>query len=278
MSLINIAIFLLLFFIITFLPIFIHHKKIKENKKQRYLQGLQWLKTFKTLLTAIQQHRGLTMGYLNGDRSLLPRINALKEDINKQIKEINNSKKWIRSNQLWRGINDHWLRLSINYTKYESNHNFRQHCNLIINLLNLIEECADNHHLQELVTSDKDSANFLWSQLLTTAEHIGQVRAIGTSIAAARISSGPQRIKLNYLQNCIDRFLALQNHAFDTELLKQLLQAINSKILSDNVDISAEAFFNLATSALDVPLGKFDIYVDELQIEIQKNNHINHQQ
>ncbi|WP_354623773.1 hypothetical protein [Psychromonas sp. MME2] len=268
MSFINIAILLLLIFSVTFLPLFLHQRKIKENQKQRYLQGLLWLKTFKALLTNIQQHRGLTMGYLHGDSSLLPRINIIKEAINKQIKEINIKKGWVSDNQIWNGINDHWLRLSINYTKYESSHNFRQHGNLIINILNLIEECADNHHLQELLTSDKDNANFLWSQLLTTAEHIGQVRAIGTSIAAAKIYSPSQKIKLNYLQNCIDKFLTQQNHALNTQLLKELLQTINRKILSERVDISAEAFFNLATSALDIVLDKFDIYIDELQTGI----------
>lgn len=240
-----------------------------RKKKQRHLQGLLLLKSFKNLLTSIQQHRGLSMGYLNGDSSLLTRTNALKDDIDKQIKLINQAKGWTEDNLIWVGICDHWLRLSLNYSKYDSDHNFRQHCNLIINLLNLIEDCADNHQLQELLISNSENANFLWSQLLTTSEHIGQVRAIGTSIAAAKLSTSTQRIKLNYLHSCINLFLEQAHHNFDTHLLQELVKTTNEKLLIDKIDISAEVFFNLATSALSVLLDKFDLYLDDLKVHVE---------
>jgi len=266
----NIIMIILLFFVATTLLLFLHNRKLKKQNKQRYLQGLQWLNSFRSLLTSIQQHRGLTMGYLNGDQSLHKHIDTLKIDINQQIAVINNNKGWTENNQVWDSINNHWLRLSVSYTKYAPPHNFKQHCNLIASLLNLIEDCADNHHLQELVVNNKEYANFLWAQLLTTAENIGQVRAIGTSIAAAKISTSTQRIKLNYLQNCINEFLQEKNQDFDSQLLTQLLVTTNEKLLTDKVEISAEDFFNLSTKALDALLAKFDCYLHDLHMNIDK--------
>ncbi|WP_413701167.1 hypothetical protein ACLKMH_05495 [Psychromonas sp. KJ10-10] len=134
------------------------------------------------MLALIQQHRGLTMGYLNGDKSLLKRINLLKQQVNQRLADIKNEQSSVANNLIWAGINDHWLRLSSNFTEYESDHNFRQHCTLIVNLQHLIEDSAEQHHLQELVCTNKKHANFLWAQLLNTAEHVGQARAVGTSI------------------------------------------------------------------------------------------------
>jgi len=265
MPLLNVFIFILISQLAIASLLYCNHLHVKKANKLKQLQGLAWLSTFRHLLTAIQQHRGLSMGILNGDNSLSARITPLEEDINNQFISIESKEGWLTDNLTWLGISDHWLRLSNNYKKYGSAHNFTQHCHLIINLLNLIEECADNHHLQELTCSNKQNANFLWTQLLNTAEYIGQARAIGTSIAAAKKSGSLQRIKLNYLQNCINEFLAQPNQQLDTKLVAELLTTIDKNILCDRPNISAEAFFDLATSVLDSLLGLFDYYLDELQ-------------
>ncbi len=269
MGLLNIFLFATLFNTVIAVIIYLNHQHAKKNKQARQLQGINWLKKLKRLLTAMQQHRGLSMGYLNGDKALVKRIQPLEESINQQIREINLEKDWLQDNLVWFGINDHWLRLSVHYEEYESEHNFRQHCHLIANLLSLIEDCAEYHHLHELVYTQKDNANLLWSQLLITAEHIGQARAIGTSIAAAQKSSAVQRIRLNYLQTSINEFIATPNQQLDNTLIVELLTTIDTKILSDTASISAEAFFNLATAALDSLSDNFDRYLNALQEKFQ---------
>jgi hypothetical protein len=262
--LLNVLIILLLFLVALFALLYFYYQKVKKSNKSRQLQGLLCLKSFRVLLALIQQHRGLTMGYLNGDKSLSTRINELKGQVNQQLLLIKKEQLILGNNLIWAGINDHWLRLSSNFTQHKSDHNFRQHCNLIINLQNLIEDSAEHHHLQELVCSNNQNANFLWTQLLNTAEHVGQARAVGTSIAAAKKSTSIQRIKLNYLKNFINEFLANENLQSDATSPKALLTAINQQILIDNPNIEAEEFFNLATSALDVIFGQFDYYLEDL--------------
>tara|TARA_R110001583_G_scaffold22238_1_gene83531 strand:- start:1986 stop:2801 length:816 start_codon:yes stop_codon:yes gene_type:complete len=269
MLLLNVLIILLLFLIILFALLYFYYREVKKSNKSRHLQGLLCLNSFRHLLALIQQHRGLTMGYINGDHSLLNRIHSLKHQVNQQLSDIKKEQLGLASNLIWIGINDHWLRLSSHFAQYESDHNFRQHCNLIVNLQHLIEDSAEQHHLQELVCSNKQNANFLWNQLLNTAEHVGQARAVGTSIAAAKKSTSIQRIKLNYLKNYINVFLSNENLSSDAKSPRALLTAINNQILIDNPNIAAEEFFNLATAALDVIFGQFDDYLKELLSDLK---------
>ena len=273
MALFNLFLFTVLLSAVIFLFFYINHLHENKIKEKRQSQGLHILKNFRLLLTAVQQHRGLSMGYLNGDDTLLKRIDPLEKKINQKIREINLEKEWLKDNLMWVGINDHWLRLLINYTKYEREYNFRQHCNLIKNLLILIEDCAVQHHLQKLVSSNKQDTNFLWSQLLMTAEYIGQARAIGTSIAALKSSSRVQQIQLNYLQNCINESLAKPNHQLDSALIVKFLNTINNEILVTPPNMSAEEFFNLATSVIDALLAMSDDYLNNLQKTLNSSNH-----
>ena len=273
MTLFNLFLFTIIWSAIIFLFFYLNHLSANKTKEKRQLQGLAMLKKFRQLLTSFQQHRGLSMGYLNGDDTLLKRIKPLETKVNQTIRDINLEKEWLKDNLMWMGINEHWLRLSNNYTKYESEYNFRQHCNLIMNLLMLIEDCAVQHHLQELFKSKKQNANFLWSQLLVTAEHIGQARAIGTSITASKSTSSVQRIQLNYLRNCINEFLTTPNHQFDTKLIVKFINTIDHEILSSPPpNMSAEAFFNLATSVIDTLLAESDNYLNDLQEALNPSN------
>lgn len=243
---------------------YFNYANIKKKNKARHQKGLARLKDLRFLLMSIQQHRGLTMGYINGDKALLNRIAPLKQNINTQIRNIQNQQHWDNENLIWVGVIDHWGRLSNNYENHDSKYNFTQHCNLILNMLNLIEDLAENHHLQELICSNNQNANFLWVQLLNTVEHIGQARAVGTSVAAAKKSTSVQRIKLNYLQNCINDFVKDKEHKIDTQMIESFLLAINKKILIDVPSISASDYFNLATEVSDIIFTKFDEYIDEL--------------
>lgn len=244
---------------------YVTHSKKQKQQKLAYYHGIDWLSTIKTLLTAIQQHRGLVMGYLNGDKSLLARITPLQKEINQQITAIYLKGGWIKNNQIWLGIVDHWQRLAINYPQHDSKYCFNQHCNLITNMLYLIEDCAENHHLQELLCENDQYAEFLWTQLLLTVEYIGQVRAIGTSIAAAKGSTSVDRIKLNYLQSCLNDFVLNDTIDIDPEPIQGLLNALTNNILIDKPNLSAQEFFNLATEVSALILKTFDLYLNGLK-------------
>ena len=249
---------------VVFLFFYLNHLHAIKKSKTLQISGLNMLKDFRLLLTAIQQHRGLSMGYLNGDEGLSKRVKPLEIQMQQIFANIDVNNKWLKGNITWSGITDHWSRLLANYANYESEYNFRQHCNLVINLLNLIDECAETHQLQTLFSNTKSKTNFLWSQLIITAEHIGQMRGIGTSIASAKQATNLQCIQLNYLLLCVTEFLNNPYHQLDTKLIDGFIETVKQEILAESVNISAEAFYNLATSTIDDLLAKSDDYLNQL--------------
>jgi len=250
--------------LIIFLFFYLNHLHALKKSKSLQINGLNMLKDFRLLLTAIQQHRGLSMAFLNGDAGLSKRIHPLEVQMQQMFSDIDLNNDWVKGNITWSGITDHWSRLLVNYTHYESEYNFRQHCNLVINLLNLIEECAETHQLQTLFSNTKNKTNFLWSQLLISAEHIGQMRGIGTSIASAQKATNLQCIQLNYLLVCVTEFINTPYHQLDTKLISEFIATVNQEILAKSVDISAEVFYNLATATIDDLLAKSDDYLNQL--------------
>jgi len=266
MALFNLLLITIVLSVLSFLFFYLNHLHVQETNKKKQLEGLNILKNYRTILTLLQQHRGLTTAYLNGGDILLKRITPLEEKINNQIQQIDSEEEWLKNNLMWLGIKDHWKRLLNNYNNYESEHNFRQHCNLIINLLKLIEYCAEQHDLRGLFSKNLKNVDFIWSQLLITAENIGQIRAIGTSIAAAQKASNIQLIHLNYLQVCVNDFLRKPNQPFDNSLIVEFLSTVNNEIINPSINIPAEKFFNLATVVIDDLLSKSDDYLNNFEL------------
>lgn len=253
---------------VTILLVFVNHRVQKQKKLKTYNAGVTWLALFKQLLTLMQQHRGLSMGYLNGNTNLLVRIHKLQAAIKSQISVINHNDPWVIDNGFWLGIQDHWTRLSNNFKHAEAEVNYDQHNRLIANLLFLIEECAENHHLQELSIYKTHSANFLWQDLLHAGEYIGQARALGTGIAAAKMSTSVQRIKLNYLISRINELIKQHNLTeLDTDI-SLFIKTIKSDILIDIPKISSDSYFNLATNSLTKVMDKFDEYLTQLKVNL----------
>jgi hypothetical protein len=232
------------------------------NKQQA---GISWLQLLAKLLTLMQQHRGLTTGYIGGDSSLKPRIDDLQRAINNQIKQVEQQGDWAKSNDGWIGINDHWKRLSGYYKDHSKDYNFTQHSSLIKSLLYLIEDCAEQHHLQELQCAKKQPASILWQQLLNAGEYVGQARAIGTGIAATGASSSVERIKLNYLKQQLEAFLLKNPMPELNPFIEQLLESISNHILIAKPDLTADQYFKLATAALDKIIENFTLRLNELR-------------
>ncbi|MFC3120947.1 hypothetical protein [Agaribacter flavus] len=235
----------------------------KGNKKRQRV-GIKWIQELVSLLSLVQQHRGLTSGYIGGDNSLMPRILKLQDDIESIQQNINKNFIWIRSNGFWVGKMDHWLRLkTINRDKTKT-YNFNQHNAFIRNLLHLIEDCAEQHHLQEMKCLNNTPANILWQLLLNASESVGQARAIGTGIAASGCSSSVERIKLHFLQEQLEQFLVRNPMPELAPPIEALLTCIESQILIEKPSLNASQYFDLATNALNKIMDGFKLQITKL--------------
>ncbi|MBD1390431.1 nitrate- and nitrite sensing domain-containing protein [Neiella sp. HB171785] len=243
--------------------------RIRQQTNMRYQQGIDWLQQLRELLTAVQQHRGLTNGYLNGDESAKIRIAELQRQIGQAIAKLNQQGPWIQRSERWKSIQDHWARLSTNYINHQASYALEQHNRLVLNVLHLIEDCAEQHHLQELQLAANQPAEELWKSTLFNAEYIGQARALGTGVAASAHCSSVERIRLKYLHSKLEEYQLSVATSQIKGKLSPLLSSIETNVMVSHPSIQPSAYFALATEALDSVIVGFDQGLEQLNRQIK---------
>ncbi len=241
--------------------------RAKNTLQKRRQQGLLWLKALRELLSTVQQHRGTTTGYLNGSKDLFKNIGPLQKKVLNQKQSVEDIGSWIHKNKLWESINDHWSRLSQNYNKNTTENNLAQHNSLTKTILELIDDMATSHGLLALENKNMTPLHVVWRELLTTAELIGQTRAIGTGVTARQYCDSIARIRLNYLCQKIEKKAQLVWNKIppDPEQQKSVaayISCVNNEVSLERPNIAPATFFNIATSAIDKLHTQFDQYID----------------
>ncbi len=234
----------------------------KRQSDRLFNNGIDYIKTLRGLLAAIQQHRGLTTGFINGNRDAKTDIEKLSARILREVRDLHERSDWVSGNVKWNSLNDHWQRLSSAYLQGDADNNFKQHNILIANLLYLIEDLADAHHLSKMGGGSLDTD---WRYLLSIAEYIGQARALGTGVAARGECNSVMRIQLNHLRNKIAGAIAVNWPEPSRKEISNLLQTIEEKLIVDMPTIGPRDFFDLATRCIDHVLEQFDQQIDNLQ-------------
>lgn len=245
-------------------------------KPLRRAEGLHLLKGLRQLLEHLQQHRGLSTGYLGGDHSLKPKVDQTRASIRADLNNLDASS--LSYHERWEAFTDHWSRLERSALSLPGSENIKQHNQLIANMLQLIEDIAAHHNLL-FMTHPGDGVGTLWRELLYTTEWLGQARALGTGIAAAGQSTGVERIRLGFL---CERIQALSSIAHTdlaghnrtgAQSLKEagqtvsiLLSVIETEFLSATAPkLPATAYFDQATQAIGAQFA----VVDEMLLSLQ---------
>lgn len=244
-------------------PLLWWHRE-RRRVAHRVAQGLAYIKNLRLLLTHMQQHRGLTTGYLSGNQDLGEDIALLGKRIARDIQDSQAVGNWLQPNAIWQNILDHWERLSAHFSNNDINQNLRQHNLLISNLMYLIDDLAEAHRLQRNVALTKEPED--WRDLLVIAETIGQARALGTGVAAKGICTSVQRIQLHHLCHQIEQHLQKPLPDLTQVGIRELLACIQQKVVLDRPGISAPEYFKLASSSLNLVLELFDSQINRLSL------------
>lgn len=229
-----------------------------------FAQGIEYIKILRSLLTYIQQHRGLTTGYINGNLGAKVDIETLEATIKRTLSAVDSAGEWMHGNVKWSSLVDHWSRLGGLYTQGDADKNFKQHNILIANLLYLIDDVADVHHLTKITGDAMDTD---WRYLLSIAEYIGQARALGTGVAAKGECSSVLRIQLNHLRNKIASSIDSTWPDQSRTEIQHLLHCIETQLIVDRPSIQAGDYFKLATRCIEHVLNQFDRQIERLQYD-----------
>ena len=247
----------------------------QHKRRQLQLDGLIKLNIIRKLLTRMQQHRGLSNGILHGEADLKARLDTVTEQISQLNIEIIDMYPDLLENERWQAMTDHWQRLSIDYFNLNIRNNLEQHNKLVLNLLYLINDVAFDNKLHQLNNENSESIQFLWQELLFTAESIAQIRALGTGIAAAKVCTRAERIRLSYLCQSLEQSINIQNNPDYLLKISHLLKVIDNEIIISQPTIKADRFFNIATESIDMILAHFDNQLNNVEYQLHTSTSIN---
>lgn len=238
--------------------------KRKKMEEKLFRTGIVYLKKLRILLMHIQQHRGLTNGYLNGNLSVDTDIQKLEASIKNEVSELKTIDGWIQDNTKWDSLVDHWFRISSHYKNIDAEVNLKQHNNVIANLLYLMDDLAYAHHLGKLGLIEATDAD--WRKLLFIAEYVGQARALGMGVVSKGFCTSVLRIQLNHLMvkietNISPAWIESTQHDF-----RHFLNVIQEQVITDKITISPAEYFKLATGCIEHVLTEFDRQVEKIQV------------
>jgi Nitrate and nitrite sensing len=239
-------------------------RKIKKIKYKNFLRSIEIIKCLRELLYLLQKHRGMTTGFINGNRKVKDDVSRVAEQIDLTFISIQAKAKWLLQDVKWSNIVDHWSRLQLFYTKRNtegllSENNFKQHNLLIANLLYLIDDVADQFHLKRSVGNTTDTD---WRYLLSIAEYIGQVRALGTGVAAKGDCSNVARVQMTHLCKKIASSVDSSWLEESRQQIEILIASTEKELLVDHPQVDPEAYFSLASQAIEQVLKQFDKQID----------------
>lgn len=260
--------------------VLVHHYKIKKQKDLQ-LKGLVNISHIKALISLIQSHRGLSSAWLHGDESKKNALLVLEQKASSEINYLKEQTEIIK-NSRWGAFADHWGRLVRLDSSRDPSNNFKQHTQLVANLLYLLEDEAEHSRLHAMALPAFESVGFVWRELVTTTESIGQSRAIGTGVATSKYCSSVDKIRLSFLQENIQKTMnetlaQLSSLPDFTTRHTQLLKIATTKIefftktiedeliTANEITINQDDYFALATDSISSLDDIFSLQMEQIK-------------
>jgi methyl-accepting chemotaxis protein len=258
-----------------------------EPSRQELI-GLEVVKPLNQLVSAMQQHRGLSSGVLNGNETLRDRRAGKEKDViaafgvveAKLPAELLNGERWRAVRSSWEAIRKDGL----TWTAPES---FGKHTALIDEALSAMTEVADRFAL----TLDPDIDSYYLMDTVVVKmpavlERIGQMRARGTGILTKKAITEQQKIELGALIGELQGTQRLQKlnlekvgiyspaarsaveasaKEFDSAV-GSAVALVKKDILGGTFETNPPDYFNLTTAVIDKGyLGMSDILIPALE-------------
>ena len=253
-------------------------------------QGLAYLKVARLPIEHIQQHRGMTSAYLNGNKEFHDRILQKRGDVEKHLASLGEIDKKLGSamatGNRMQAILSQWNTIKGNSLSAAPGDNIKAHGALIADILGLMSQVADTSEITLDPTLDSYYlGDALINRLTNLTENMGKARAVGSGAAAAGKFTPAAYTKLAVLteniknyNNDLSKGLAAA-FDFNPELKKVLgdqvranndaIKKMETMLREDLLDIgaitiSSDTVFNTATQAISKTYALFDAIVPVL--------------
>ncbi len=253
-------------------------------------RGLTYLKITRLPIEHIQQHRGMTSAYLNGNQGFHDRILQKRHDVDQHLANLQATDEELGGALATAGrlqeILSQWEAIKDNSLNTTSADSLKTHNALVARLFDLMSHVADTSEITLNPTLDSYYlGNALVHRLPNLTENMGLARALGSSAAATDTLNQTTYTKLavfienihNYNNNLrkglaaafdynpqLGKTLSSQVKAND-EAITQLATLLRQNLLdADPITISSDAVFSTATQAITKTYALFDTIVPQL--------------
>ncbi|WP_458414910.1 diguanylate cyclase domain-containing protein [Schinkia sp. CFF1] len=249
--------------------------------------GIEYNLHLKNLLDELQQHRGMTNAYRNGDQSFKEEISIKESQIKLEISEIDAINKRLASKlqtkKMWDDVKNNWISFQANANNLTAQENLEMHTKVIAKLVLLMNHVGytSNLYLDSRLENHHLIASYTKIPYMT--EKIGQARAIGSGYLAKKLGTVEEKEKLFALSILIRATADDINETVKTVLNENItnkplinsylnesvseteffLDTLNNKVLvATNTIITPNYYFLLATKTID---SSYKLYEAEAQ-------------
>jgi methyl-accepting chemotaxis protein len=263
------------------------------NQRIRFMErerlGVEYIAQLRKPIADIQQHRGMSAAFLNGDASFRERMMERQAAIDSQFATLrsvdNRLGSALKTGDKLASLERNWSALKREVTSHTAPQSFERHTAIIEGLRDFITYVADSSNL--ILDPELDSyylMDLMVARLPALTEGMGQSRAIGSGVAAkgsftpqswAQLAIRVDRIReaekaMAYNLETAQR----ENPALAAKLQKAGVAAtntvasyarlINGMLEKDQVSVTAAEIFEQSTSAINDVFSLFDIIVPTL--------------
>ena len=261
------------------------------HSAEKELAGLEYLGTIRNVIQNIPQHRGMSVGYLNGNTALKEKIPGKRSQVDQNLKEAAAKAEELESllGNSSGDINDiisEWDGLKMEAIQITGAETFRRHTALLAKIQEHIGHVSEETNL---IVDDSFDRTYLIDLLVNRipglTERMGQIRAQGSGIIAKGSFKPGQEARLNKLQAYAEIMFDGINHDLDGlfEVNKEMESALRGVadtakadlqnylgkvdlILAGKFDqLDSTAYFELATNSIN---GSFALY-DDSAVELK---------
>jgi methyl-accepting chemotaxis protein len=256
------------------------------------LRGLVALKPMNRLVSAMQQHRGLSSGVLNGNAALTERRAGKEKDVELEfgLTEVVLPPGVMASTQ-WKSLKADWVEIRKDGLEWTPSESIARHTRMIDTALGAMVAVADEMSL----TLDPDIDTYYLMdavvvKLPNLLERLGQMRARGTGILSKKEITKIQEIDVGTLigeivstqrqqKRSLDKVMAysaatrvvLEKPAGELDkLVGEVVDLVKKDILTGAFTTPPQDYFNFTTTVIDKGyLAMFDILLPQLEHSIR---------
>lgn len=255
----------LLCIVLLYICLAIAETRKQRRKMQRRLHGIGALQTAVSLMTALQQHRGMSVSLLNGNdgfrTSLINKQAEARAILASMTALLNEMPELAPDRATLAGLIEEWEAIARDYRQFTGEQSFARHTELVRRTIHLIGDMGEHLGLMDNEgTLLAQLSNLLLLRLPLLMESIGQARALGSGYAAKGQVGAVGRIRLSFLESHIrecreNMHLPGITGGGATEKVEALLHLLEKEFIqTDEVHISPEQFFKAASEAIEACL------------------------